>query len=41
MILRRRRRLPYGQVADFMDLVRNNGGENLGIVFDDIRPTGT
>jgi len=33
--------LPYGQVADFMDLVRNNGGENLGIVFDDIRPSGT
>jgi biopolymer transport protein ExbD len=31
--------LPYGQVADFLDLVRNNGGENIGIVFDDIRPT--
>jgi biopolymer transport protein TolR len=33
--------LPYGQVADFMDLCRNNGAENLGIVFDDIRPAGT
>jgi biopolymer transport protein TolR len=33
--------LPYGKVADFLDVVRNNGGENLGIVFDDIRPTGT
>ena len=33
--------LSYGQVADFMDVVRNNGGENLGIVFDDIRPAGT
>jgi biopolymer transport protein ExbD len=33
--------LPYGQVADFMDLCRNNGAENLGIVFDDIKPAGT
>jgi len=33
--------LPYGQVADFMDLCRNNGAANLGIVFDDIRPAGT
>ena len=32
--------LPYGQVADFMDLVRNNGAKNLGIVFDDIKPAG-
>ena len=31
--------LPYGKVADFLDIVRNNGGENIGIVFDDIRPT--
>jgi biopolymer transport protein TolR len=30
--------LPYGQVADFMDLCRNNGAENLGIVFEDMRP---
>jgi len=33
--------LPYGKVADFMDLCRNNGAENLGIVFDDIKPAGT
>ena len=33
--------LPYGQVADFMDMVRNNGGENIGIVFDDIKPLGS
>ncbi len=33
--------LPYGQVADFMDLCRNNGAENLGIVFEDIKPAGT
>jgi biopolymer transport protein TolR len=33
--------LPYGQVADFMDLCRNNGAKNLGIVFDDIKPAGT
>ncbi|RPH56900.1 biopolymer transporter ExbD [bacterium] len=32
--------LPYDQVADFMDLVRDNGAENLGIVFDDMRGTG-
>jgi biopolymer transport protein TolR len=31
--------LPYGQVAEFMDLCRNNGAEKLGIVFDDIKPT--
>src|SRR5579863_3284467 len=29
--------LPYGDVATFMDLCRNNGVENLGIVFDDLR----
>jgi biopolymer transport protein ExbD len=30
--------LDYGKVAAFMDEVRDNGVENLGIVFDDIRP---
>jgi biopolymer transport protein TolR len=29
--------LPYGQVADFMDIVRDNGAQNLGIVFDDMK----
>ena len=33
--------LPYGQVAAFMDLCRNNGAEKLGIVFDDIKPADT
>ena len=33
--------LPYGQVADFMDLVRSNGAETLGIAFDDLEPAGT
>ena len=33
--------LPFDKVIDFMDLVRNNGAENLGIVFDDLRPGGT
>ena len=33
--------LPFGQVADFMDICRNNGAKNLGIVFDDIKPAGT
>jgi len=33
--------LPYGQVADFMDLCRNNGANNLGVVFEDLRPAGT
>jgi biopolymer transport protein TolR len=33
--------LPYARVADFMDLCRSNGAENLGIVFDDIKPAGT
>ena len=31
--------LQYGKVADFMDLCRHNGAQNLGIVFDDLRPT--
>ncbi|HEX4961441.1 MAG TPA: biopolymer transporter ExbD [Thermoanaerobaculia bacterium] len=30
--------LLYDKVARFMDLCRNNGAENLGIVFDDLRP---
>ena len=29
--------LPYDKVADFMDLCRDSGAENLGIVFDDLR----
>jgi biopolymer transport protein ExbD len=29
--------LPYDQVADFMDMCRHNGAENLGIVFEDMR----
>jgi biopolymer transport protein TolR len=32
--------LPYDKVADFMDLVRDSGAENLGIVFDDLRGGG-
>lgn len=32
--------LEYSKVAGFMDEVRDNGVQNLGIVFDDIRPTG-
>jgi biopolymer transport protein TolR len=28
--------LPYGDVATFMDLVRDNGVQNLGIVFEDM-----
>ena len=28
--------LEYDRVADFMDLVRDNGAENLGIVFEDM-----
>ena len=31
--------LQYDRVADFMDLVRDNGAENLGIVFEDIGRT--
>jgi biopolymer transport protein TolR len=29
--------LQYDRVADFMDVVRDNGAENLGIVFDDLK----
>jgi len=29
--------LPYDQVADFMDLCRHNGADNLGIVFEDMK----
>jgi biopolymer transport protein TolR len=32
--------LPYGDVASFMDLVRDNGVQNLGIVFDDMSSSG-
>lgn len=28
--------LEYGQVAEFLDMVRKNGADNIGIVFDDI-----
>ena len=31
--------LEYGRVAVFMDLCRDNGAENLGIVFEDLRST--
>ena len=31
--------LPYGKVADFMDVCRQNGAQNLGIVFEDMKPT--
>ena len=33
--------LPYGEVADFMDLCRHSGAKNLGIVFDDLAPAGS
>jgi biopolymer transport protein TolR len=29
--------LPFDKVVDFMDVVRNSGAENLGIVFDDLK----
>jgi biopolymer transport protein ExbD len=29
--------LPYGQVAAFLDLCRDSGAKNLGMVFDDLR----
>jgi biopolymer transport protein ExbD len=29
--------LPYDKVADFMDLCRSSGAENLGIVFEDLK----
>jgi biopolymer transport protein TolR len=32
--------LTYDKVADFMDLCRDSGAENLGIVFDDLRGGG-
>jgi biopolymer transport protein TolR len=32
--------LQYDKVADFMDLCRDSGAENLGIVFDDLRSGG-
>ncbi len=32
--------LSYDKVADFMDLCRDNGAENLGIVFEDLRGGG-
>lgn len=32
--------LTYDKVADFMDLCRDNGAENLGIVFEDLRGGG-
>ncbi len=30
--------LPYEKVAAFMDMCRDAGAQNLGIVFDDLRP---
>jgi biopolymer transport protein TolR len=32
--------LSFDKVVDFMDLVRNSGAENLGIVFDDLKGAG-
>ena len=32
--------LSYDKVADFMDLCRDSGAENLGIVFDDLKGGG-
>jgi biopolymer transport protein ExbD len=32
--------LPYDKVATFMDLCRDNGAQNLGIVFEDLKPGG-
>jgi biopolymer transport protein ExbD len=32
--------LPFERVANFMDLCRHNGADNLGIVFDDLKTTG-
>jgi biopolymer transport protein TolR len=29
--------LPYDKVADFMDMCRHNGADNLGIVFEDMK----
>lgn len=33
--------LEYNKVAKFMDLCRDNGAQNLGIVFDDMKGGGT
>jgi biopolymer transport protein ExbD len=33
--------LLYDRVATLMDLCRDNGAKNIGIVFDDIKTTGT
>lgn len=33
--------LEYGKVASFMDLCRDSGAENLGIVFDDLKAAPT
>ena len=33
--------LPFDKVVDFMDVVRNSGAENLGIVFDDLKSGAT
>lgn len=32
--------LEYDRVAQFMDVCRKNGAQNLGIVFEDMRPGG-
>jgi len=31
--------LPFGDVAEFLDLCRNSGAQNLGIVFDELSAT--
>jgi biopolymer transport protein TolR len=31
--------LPFGKVAEFLDLCRNSGAKNLGIVFDELSAT--
>ena len=28
--------MPFGDVAEFLDLCRNSGAQNLGIVFDEL-----
>jgi biopolymer transport protein TolR len=33
--------LPYGEVAEFMDLCRSSGAGKLGIVFEDLERAGT
>jgi biopolymer transport protein ExbD len=32
--------LPYGEVAQFMDLCRNHGASSLGVVFEDLHAGG-